>query len=238
MLKVKNLTKRYGEKVALDSVSFEVQSGDITAFIGHNGAGKTTALKSIAGILNFDDGEIIIDGISVNGNSLKTKSMIGYLPDDPELYDSLTGIGYLNFIADVFGVDENLRKERIENYAKRLGIFDDLQNQISTYSHGMKQKIAIISVLVHKPKLYLFDEPFVGLDPVVSHEFKQIMKEETQSGSAILFSTHILEVAEKLCSKIVVIKNGRIVGSGSMAEIKGDESLEKFFLELEDEKRN
>ncbi|MGN1259185.1 MAG: ABC transporter ATP-binding protein [Christensenellales bacterium] len=238
MLKVKNLTKRYGEKVALDSVSFEVQSGDITAFIGHNGAGKTTALKSIAGILNFDDGEIIIDGISVNGNSLKTKSMIGYLPDNPELYDSLTGIGYLNFIADVFGVDENLRKERIENYAKRLGIFDDLQNQISTYSHGMKQKIAIISVLVHKPKLYLFDEPFVGLDPVVSHEFKQIMKEETQSGSAILFSTHILEVAEKLCSKIVVIKNGRIVGSGSMAEIKGDESLEKFFLELEDEKHN
>lgn len=238
MLKVKNLTKRYGEKVALDSVSFEVQSGDITAFIGHNGAGKTTALKSIAGILNFDDGEIIIDGISVNGNSLKTKSMIGYLPDNPELYDSLTGIGYLNFIADVFGVDENLRKERIENYAKRLGIFDDLQNQISTYSHGMKQKIAIISVLVHKPKLYLFDEPFVGLDPVVSHEFKQIMKEETQSGSAILFSTHILEVAEKLCSKIVVIKNGKIVGSGSMAEIKGDESLEKFFLELEDEKHN
>lgn len=238
MLKVKNLTKRYGEKVALDSVSFEVQSGDITAFIGHNGAGKTTALKSIAGILNFDDGEIIIDGISVNGNSLKTKSMIGYLPDNPELYDSLTGIGYLNFIADVFGVDENLRKERIENYAKRLGIFDDLQNQISTYSHGMKQKIATISVLVHKPKLYLFDEPFVGLDPVVSHEFKQIMKEETQSGSAILFSTHILEVAEKLCSKIVVIKNGRIVGSGSMAEIKGDESLEKFFLELEDEKHN
>ena len=238
MLKVKNLTKRYGEKIALDSVSFEVQSGDITAFIGHNGAGKTTALKSIAGILNFDDGEIIIDGISVNGNSLKTKSMIGYLPDNPELYDSLTGIGYLNFIADVFGVDENLRKERIENYAKRLGIFDDLQNQISTYSHGMKQKIAIISVLVHKPKLYLFDEPFVGLDPVVSHEFKQIMKEETQSGSAILFSTHILEVAEKLCSKIVVIKNGKIVGSGSMAEIKGDESLEKFFLELEDEKHN
>lgn len=238
MLKVNNLIKKYGDKTVLNDVSFEVKAGDITAFIGHNGAGKTTTIKSIAGIIEFDGGAITVDGVSVKENPFAVKQKIGYLPDNPQLYESLTGIAYLNFIADVFNVSEEDRKKRITEYATRLGLLNELKNQVSTYSHGMKQKLAIISVLIHKPKLYLFDEPFVGLDPVVSHEFKEIMKEETKAGSAILYSTHILEVAEKLCSSIVVIKDGKIVGTGSMEQVKGDKSLEKFFLELENEKRD
>ncbi len=235
MLKIDGLTKKYGNKVAVDNISLEVKAGQITAFIGHNGAGKTTTLKAIAGIIDFDSGEIFIDGKSVKENSYKTKFDIGYLPDNPDIYENLKGIDYLNFIADVFYVDEATRKERIENYGRRLHIFSDLGALISTYSHGMKQKLAILSMLIHKPKLYLFDEPFVGLDPVASHEFKEIMKELCKEGSAIFYSTHVLEVAEKLCSHVVIIKNGKIMGQGEMKKIKGDKSLESLFLELEQE---
>ena len=233
MLQVKNLTKRYGSKLAVSDVSLKVEAGQITAFIGHNGAGKTTTLKAIAGIIDFDEGEIYVDGKSVRENSYKAKFDIGYLPDNPDLYETLKGIEYLNFIADVFYVDETVRKERIETYGRRLQIFSDLNSPISTYSHGMKQKLAILSLLVHKPKLYLFDEPFVGLDPVTSHEFKEIMKEVCLEGSAILFSTHVLEVAEKLCTHVIIIKNGKIMGQGEMKKVKGNKSLESLFLELE-----
>ena len=233
MLQVKGLTKRYGDKLAVDNISLEVKSGQITAFIGHNGAGKTTTLKAIAGIIDFDEGEILVDGKSVKDDTYKVKFNIGYLPDNPDIYETLSGIEYLNFIADVFYVDKNVRKERIETYGRRLQIFSDLNAPISTYSHGMKQKLAILSILVHKPKLYLFDEPFVGLDPITTHEFKEIMKEVCSEGSAILFSTHVLEVAEKLCSHVIIIKNGKIMGQGEMKAVKGDKSLESLFLELE-----
>ena len=233
MLKINNLTKNYGQKIAVNDISLEVLPGQITAFIGHNGAGKTTTLKAIAGIIDFDKGEIFVNGYNVRTEGLKAKSVIGYLPDNPDMYDALKGIDYLNFIADVFKVDKQIREQRINQYGERLKIYGDLGAPINTYSHGMKQKLAILSLLVHKPKLYLFDEPFVGLDPVTSHEFKEIMKEECQNGSAIFYSTHVLEVAEKLCNSVVIIKDGKIVGQGTMEEITKDKSLENVFLELE-----
>ena len=233
MLKINNLTKNYGQKIAVNDISLEVLPGQITAFIGHNGAGKTTTLKAIAGIIDFDKGEIFVNGYNVRTEGLKAKSVIGYLPDNPDMYDALKGIDYLNFIADVFKVDKQIREQRIKQYGERLKIYGDLGAPINTYSHGMKQKLAILSLLVHKPKLYLFDEPFVGLDPVTSHEFKEIMKEECQNGSAIFYSTHVLEVAEKLCNSVVIIQDGKIVGQGTMEEITKDKSLENVFLELE-----
>lgn len=238
MLKIVGLTKKFGEKVAVDDLNLEVKAGQICAFIGHNGAGKTTTLKAIAGIINFDAGEIKVDDVDVVKNPMEAKSRLAYLPDNPELYEHLKGIDYLNFIADVFRIDEKTRKERIETYAKRLEIFDDLSLPISSYSHGMKQKLALVSALIHKPKLLLLDEPFVGLDPTASHQFKLIMQELADDGSAIFYSTHVLEVAEKICSHVAIIKQGKLVVTGTMEEVKGMKSLENIFLELEDEKRS
>lgn len=235
MLKINNLTKRFGEKVAVDNISLEVEAGQICAFIGHNGAGKTTTLRAIAGITGFDDGSITVDGIDVKTNSFEAKEHIAYLPDNPEMYEHLKGIDYLNFIADIFNVNKDIRKQKIEDYAKRLEIYKDLSLPISAYSHGMKQKLALVSALIHEPKLLLLDEPFVGLDPNSSHQFKLIMSELAISGCAIFYSTHVLEVAEKICSHVVIIKNGKIVGSGKMDEVRGKKSLESIFLELEDE---
>lgn len=235
MLKIKGLTKKFGQKTAVDNLSLEVLPGQICAFIGHNGAGKTTTLRCIAGITAFDAGEITIDGISVKDNPIEAKKQIAYLPDNPELYEHLKGIDYLNFIADVFKVSKDERKTLIEDYAKRLEIFKDLGYPISSYSHGMKQKLALVSALLHKPKLLLLDEPFVGLDPTASHQFKLIMSELAGKGSAIFYSTHVLEVAEKLCSNVAIIKDGKLAASGTMEQIKGNKSLESIFLELEDE---
>lgn len=235
MLTIKNLTKKYGDKKAVDNLSVEVKPGQICAFIGHNGAGKTTTLKSICGIINFDEGEITVDNIDIKKEPIKAKSLIGYLPDNPELYENLKGIEYLNFVCDVFSVSKEDRKTRIEDYSTRLGIKENLNQIISTYSHGMKQKLALVSVFIHKPKVYLFDEPFVGLDPVSSHELKVMMDEECKNGSCFFYSTHVLEVAEKICSHVVIIKNGKLMGSGTMQEIKGEADLEQIFLELEKE---
>lgn len=233
MLKINNLTKMYGTKKVVNELSVHINKGEICAFIGHNGAGKTTTIKAIAGIIDFNDGEIFVDGIDVAKNPIEVKKIIGFLPDNPELYDNLRGIEYLNFIADVYDINQNLREKRITDYATRLNILPDLNTQISAYSHGMKQKLAIISVLLHKPKLYLFDEPFVGLDPVSSHELKEIMKEECENGSSFFYSTHILESAEKISDTVVIIKKGKIVGSGTLKEVSGDKDLEKIFLDLE-----
>ena len=233
MLEIKNLLKIYGTKKAVDNLTVDVPDGEICAFIGHNGAGKTTTLKAIAGIIDFDGGEIKVDGKSIKTEPLEVKKIIGYLPDNPDLYENLKGIDYLNFVADVYEIDADTRKNRIEEYAKRLKIYDDLKAVISTYSHGMKQKLALVSVFLHKPRLYLFDEPFVGLDPISSHELKKIMDEECENGASFFYSTHILEVAEKICSSIVIIKKGKLMGSGKMEEVKGDRDLEKLFLELE-----
>lgn len=236
MLKIENLTKKFGDKIAVDHLNLEVEAGQICAFIGHNGAGKTTTLRCIAGITGFDDGNITVDGIDVKNNSFEAKKIIAYLPDNPEMYEHLKGIDYLNFIADIFDVDGKTRQERIETYAKRLEIYNDLGLPISAYSHGMKQKLALVSALIHAPKLLLLDEPFVGLDPNSSHQFKLIMNELASEGCAIFYSTHVLEVAEKICSHVAIIKNGKLVGSGKMDEIRGKKSLESIFLELEDEK--
>lgn len=236
MLKIENLTKKFGDKIAVDHLNLEVETGQICAFIGHNGAGKTTTLRCIAGITGFDDGNITVDGIDVKNNSFEAKKIIAYLPDNPEMYEHLKGIDYLNFIADIFDVDEKTRQERIEIYSKRLEIYNDLGLPISAYSHGMKQKLALVSALIHAPKLLLLDEPFVGLDPNSSHQFKLIMNELAGEGCAIFYSTHVLEVAEKICSHVAIIKNGKLVGSGKMDEIRGKKSLESIFLELEDEK--
>lgn len=235
MLKIDGLTKKFGEKVAVDNISLEVEGGQICAFIGHNGAGKTTTLRCVAGVTGFDAGTITIDGIDVGKNSFEAKKLIAYLPDNPEIYEHLKGIDYLNFIADVFNVSEQDRKQRIETYSKRLEIYNDLGQMVSSYSHGMKQKLALVSALLHKPKLLLLDEPFVGLDPSASHQFKLIMNELAEEGVAIFYSTHVLEVAEKICSHVVIIKNGKIVGNGTMKEVRGKKSLESIFLELEDE---
>ena len=234
MLKIEHLTKIYGDKKAVDDLSIHIKPGEIYGFIGHNGAGKTTTLKACCGILQYDSGEITVDGISVKQNPIKCKSKIAYIPDNPDLYEFMTGIQFLNFVADVFGVGAAERKERIEKYASAFEITGDLGTPISAYSHGMKQKLAIISALIHEPKLIIMDEPFVGLDPKASHLLKEIMREMCAKGSAIFFSTHVLEVAERLCDKVAIIKGGKLMRSGSMEEVKGDTSLEEVFLDLED----
>ncbi len=235
MLQIRNLTKTYGEKRAVDALSLHIKPGEIYGFIGHNGAGKTTTIKSVCGILGFDEGEILIDGISIQEDPLACKSRIAYIPDNPDLYDFMSGIQYLNFIADVFGVPADLRQRRIHDYAEKFGILPNLGQSVSSYSHGMKQKLALISALIHEPKLLIMDEPFVGLDPKASHLLKETMRELCNNGSAIFFSTHVLEVAEKLCDKVAIIKDGKLIRSGSMEEVKGDDSLESVFLDLEAE---
>ena len=235
MLNIKNLTKTYGEKKAVDDLTLHIAPGEIYGFIGHNGAGKTTTLKSVVGILQFDEGEITIDGISIKDDPLACKKIIAYIPDNPDLYEYMTGIKYLNFIADIFGVGADERRERIHKYADMFGLTDDLAQPISAYSHGMKQKLAIISAWLHRPRLILMDEPFVGLDPKASHLLKGMMRQVCDEGGAIFFSTHVLEVAEKLCDKVAIIQGGRLIRSGTMEEAKGDDSLEDVFLELEGE---
>ena len=235
MLNIEHLTKAYGEKKAVDNLSLHIAPGEIYGFIGHNGAGKTTTLKSVVGILQFDAGEITIDGISIKENPLECKRRFAYIPDNPDLYDYMTGIKYLNFIADIFGVGANERQARIRKYADAFELTADLAQPIAAYSHGMKQKLAIIAAWLHEPKLILMDEPFVGLDPKASHLLKKMMRQVCNEGGAISFSTHVLEVAEKLCDKVAIIKNGKLIRSGTMEEVKGDESLEDVFLELEGE---
>ena len=235
MLKITHLTKTFGEKKAVDDLSLEIAPGEIYGFIGHNGAGKTTTLKSVVGIQQFDAGEITIGGISLKKDPLACKRQLAYIPDNPDLYDFMTGIKYLNFIADIFGVSASDRQERIRNYADLFELTDDLAQPIAAYSHGMKQKLAILSAWIHDPKLIIMDEPFVGLDPKASHLLKGMMREVCDGGGAIFFSTHVLEVAEKLCDKVAIIKAGKLIRSGTMEEVKGDDSLEQVFLELEDE---
>ena len=237
MLKIEHLTKTYGDKKAVDDLSLHIQSGEIFGFIGHNGAGKTTTLKACCGILQFDAGEITVDGVRVKADPIACKEKIAYIPDNPDLYEFLTGIQYLNFIADVYKVSAADRKERIERYAKELGIYDDLATKIGAYSHGMKQKLAVISALIHQPKLLIMDEPFVGLDPKATHTLKTIMREICDQGAAIFFSTHVLEVAEKLCDKIAIIRDGKLVISGDTETVRGDASLEEVFLELVEEEK-
>lgn len=234
MLDIKNLTKTYGEKKAVDSLSLHIAPGEIYGFIGHNGAGKTTTLKSVAGILQFDEGEISIDGVSVRKNPLECKKRLAYIPDNPDIYEFMTGIKYLNFVADIFGVSSEERAERIGKYADLFELTKDLADPVSSYSHGMRQKLAVISAWLHEPGLIIMDEPFVGLDPKAAHTLKGMMREFCDKGNAIFFSTHVLEVAEKLCDKIAIIKDGRLVRSGTMEEVRGDDSLEEVFLELEE----
>lgn len=234
MLKIENFTKKYGEKKAVDQLSLHIEKGNIYGFIGHNGAGKTTTLKSVAGIMEFEEGEIYIDGQSIKQNPLACRKQMAYIPDNPDLYEYLTGIKYLNFIADVYGVSQQDRTERIRKYADLFELTDSLKEPISAYSHGMKQKLVIISAWIHEPKLILMDEPFVGLDPKASHLLKGMMRELCDRGGAIFFSTHVLEVAEKLCDKIAIIKGGKLLISGNTEEVVGNESLEDIFLELED----
>ncbi len=233
MLKIDHLTKTYGEKKAVDDLSLHIQPGELYGFIGHNGAGKTTTLKSVVGILQFDSGEITIDGVSVKADPITCKKNIAYIPDNPDLYDFMTGMQYLNFVCDIFGVAADVRQERIQALAEGFELTADLAQPISSYSHGMKQKLAIISAWVHEPKLIVMDEPFVGLDPKAAHLMKGMMREICDKGGAIFFSTHVLEVAERLCDKVAIIKGGRLVRSGTMEEVKGDTSLESVFLELE-----
>ena len=235
MLKITHLTKTFGEKKAVDDLSLEIAPGEIYGFIGHNGAGKTTTLKSVVGIQQFDAGEITIGGISLKEDPLACKRQLAYIPDNPDLYDFMTGIKYLNFIADIFGVSASDRQERIRKYADLFELTDDLAQPIAAYSHGMKQKLAIISAWIHAPKLIIMDEPFVGLDPKASHLLQGMMREVCDAGGAIFFSTHVLEVAEKLCDKVAIIKAGKLIRSGTMEEVKGDDSLEDVFLELEGE---
>lgn len=235
MLKIEHLTKTYGSKKAVDDLSLHIAPGEICAFIGHNGAGKTTAIKSACGILQFDAGEIFINGISIKEEPLAAKAVLAYIPDNPDLYDFMTGIGYLNFVADIFGVSAAARDERIHRFADMLELTADLAQPISAYSHGMKQKLAIISALIHAPRLLVMDEPFVGLDPKAAHLLKELMHEMCREGCAIFFSTHVLDVAEKLCDKVAIIKNGKLIRAGTMQEVKGDTSLENVFLELEAE---
>lgn len=236
MLNIQNLTKRYGSKTAVDNLSLSIGAGEICAFIGHNGAGKTTTLKACCGLLTPDSGEITVDGMSIREKPIDCKRVMAYIPDNPDMYEFLTGYEYLNFVADVYGVTKEDREKRIAELGALLGITDALGGAISECSHGMKQKIAIISALIHKPKLILMDEPFVGLDPVASHQLKNLMAEHCANGGAIFFSTHVLEVAEKLCNKVAIIKNGKLVASGAMDDVRGDSSLEEIFLELEEEK--
>ena len=233
MLKIEHLTKTYGDKKAVDDLSLHIQGGEIYGFIGHNGAGKTTTLKAVAGILQFDGGEILIDGVSVREDPIACKKKIAYIPDNPDLYDFMTGIQYLNFIADVFGVDAAVRQKRIRTYADAFELTQDLAQPLSAYSHGMKQKLAVISAFLHEPKLVLMDEPFVGLDPKAAHTLKLMMREHCDRGGSIFFSTHVLEVAEKLCDHVAVIHEGKLMASGTVDEVRGNASLEEYFLGLE-----
>ena len=235
MLKIEHLSKTYGDKKAVDDLNLHIAPGEIYGFIGHNGAGKTTTLKSVAGILQFDTGEIYIDGRSIRTQPLECKRSFAYIPDNPDLYDYMTGIKYLNFIADIFHISAADRQMRIRKYGDLFELTDDLAQPIAAYSHGMKQKLAIISAWLHQPKLILMDEPFVGLDPKASHLLKGMMREVCDAGGAIFFSTHVLEVAEKLCDKVAIIKGGKLIRSGTMETVKGDDSLEDVFLELEGE---
>lgn len=234
MLRIEQFSKSYGSKVAVDSLSLHIAPGEIFGFIGHNGAGKTTTLKACCGILPFDKGSIRIGGHDIREEPLLCKQMLAYVPDNPDLYAFLTGIQYLNFVADIYGISKADRAERIAHYGQLLGMTDDLALRISDCSHGMKQKIALIGALIHKPKLILMDEPFVGLDPIASHQLKNVMHRHCSEGGAIFFSTHVLEVAEKLCHKVAIIKGGKLVANGTMEEVRGDASLEQVFLELED----
>ena len=235
MLYIEHLTKTFGEKKAVDDLSLHIAPGEIYGFIGHNGAGKTTTLKSVVGIQQFDSGSITIGGHSIQDDPIACKKMLAYIPDNPDLYEFMTGIQYLNFIADIFGVEESARQERIRKYADLFELTADLAQPVAAYSHGMKQKLALISAWLHEPKLILMDEPFVGLDPKASHILKGMMREVCDAGGAIFFSTHVLEVAEKLCDKVAIIKGGKLIRSGTMEEVKGDDSLEEVFLELEGE---
>ena len=235
MLRIEHLTKTYGGKRAVYDLSLHILPGEIYGFIGHNGAGKTTTIKAACGILQYDSGEIYVDGISIKENPLECKLKLAYIPDNPDLYEFMTGIQFLNFVADIFGVSASDRQSRIRRYADAFELTADLAQPVSAYSHGMKQKLAIISALIHEPKLIIMDEPFVGLDPKASHLLKEIMREICDGGGAIFFSTHVLEVAEKLCDKVAIIKGGRLIKSGTMEEVKGDTSLETVFLELEDD---
>ena len=235
MLTIEHLTKSYGEKKAVDDLSLHIQPGEIFGFIGHNGAGKSTTLKSVVGILKFDSGKITIDGKNIQDEPLACKKEFAYIPDNPDLYDYMSGIRYLNFIADIFGISAGERQEKIRRYADLFELTSDLAQPVSAYSHGMKQKLAVISAWMHSPKLIVMDEPFVGLDPKASHLLKEMMREHCDNGGAIFFSTHVLEVAEKLCDKVAIIKQGRLIKVGTMEEVKGDESLEEVFLELEAE---
>ena len=234
MLKIENLTKTYDGEKGIRDLTLHIKPGEIYGFIGHNGAGKTTTLKSVAGIIPYEKGNVLINGISIKDEPIKAKQVMAYIPDDPQIYDFMRGIEYLNFVADIYGI-KNEREERIKKYAEIFEMTDSLSEFISAYSHGMKQKLAVISALIHEPKLILMDEPFVGLDPKATHTFKEIMRELCDNGAAIFFSTHVLEVAEKLCDKVAIIKNGSLVKSGTMEEVKGDDSLEEVFLELEAE---
>lgn len=235
MLKISHFSKTYkGGRKAVDDLSIEVKPGDIYGFIGHNGAGKTTTLKACTGILEFEEGEILIDGISIKEDPIRCKKMMAFIPDNPDLYTYLTGIQYLNFICDVYGVNKEDREMRIARYAKAFEILESLGDLISAYSHGMRQKLAIVGALVHEPKLLVLDEPFVGLDPKAAHTLKQLMNIHCERGNAIFFSTHVLDVAEKLCNKIAIIKDGRLITCGTTEEVRGKESLENVFLELVD----
>ena len=238
MLKISNLTKTYGAKKAVDNLTLHIAPGEIYGFIGHNGAGKTTTLKSVCGILDFDSGEILIDGVSIKSAPVECKRKIAYIPDNPDMYEYMSGIKYLNFIADVYGVSVNDRETLIGKYSDLFGLAADLAQPISAYSHGMKQKLAIISALIHTPKLLIMDEPFVGLDPKAAHTVKTIMRDMCDNGCAIFFSTHVLEVAEKLCDKIAIIKNGQLIVSGATETVKGNESLESVFLDLAEDVEN
>ena len=234
MLKIEHLTKSYGEKKAVDDLSLEIRPGEIYAFSGHNGAGNTTTLKSCCGILGFESGDIRIDGVSILEDPVACKKKLAYIPDNPDLYDFMTGNQYLNFLADIFGIEAEVRQERIRRYAEAFELAGNLPQPVSSYSHGMKQKLAVIGALLHQPKLIIMDEPFVGLDPKATHLLKEMMREICREGGAIFFSTHILEVAEKLCDQVAIIKEGRLIRSGKMDEVRGDASLESVFLELEE----
>ncbi|MCI6914228.1 MAG: ABC transporter ATP-binding protein [Lachnospiraceae bacterium] len=235
MLKIEGLTKIYGDKKAVDNLTLHIHPGEVYGFIGHNGAGKTTTLKSIVGILKFESGQITIDGTSVVEDPLECKKKIAYIPDNPDLYEYMSGSKYLNFVADIFQISKEERDEKIQKYGDIFEMTDHLAEPIASYSHGMRQKLAIISAWLHAPKLILMDEPFVGLDPKAAHLLKEMMREHCEKGGAIFFSTHVLEVAEKLCDKVAIIKNGQLIKAGTMEEVKGDDSLEEVFLELEGE---
>lgn len=233
MIEIKNVTKKYGSKLAVDNVSFTVNDGDIFAFIGHNGAGKTTLIKSIVGIHDFDEGDILIDGMSIKDKPVECKKLMAYVPDNPETYEHMKAIDYINFICDMYETPTEIREENIKKYAKLFEMEDKLNDTIDSYSHGMKQKIVLISALAHDPKILIMDEPFVGLDPKAVFDIKEVLNKMTKEGKIVFYSTHILDVAEKLCSRVAIIKQGKLVKSGSMKEIKGDKSLEKVFMELE-----